>query len=1323
MPQPDRFIASCKSWGDFYERTKELSAGGEKGAVFERLTQLYLQTAPEYRTTLQHVWLLREVPPDIRKQLNLPGPDEGIDLLARTRRGEYWAIQSKFRSQRDIPLNRRELGTFTSLAFNTCNDIALAVVAHTSTKPVSKHHLMRKTVEIGLDRWQSLDHETWGLIVGALRGQSVRLEARSPKPHQCAAISAAKKHFIDDGAARGRLIMPCGTGKSLTAYWIAEALTAKTILVAVPSLALVRQSLADWTREFLTHNVVPDWLCVCSDESVGNLERDEFVGEVYDLGLPTHTDVNEIAALLRARSNGPKIVFTTYQSSDRLAAAARKAGIKFDLAILDEAHKTVGVPSKKFATLLRDKKITIRRRIFMTATERVFRGDRNDVLSMDSEKDYGKRFFQLSFKEAIKQGIITDYKILTMTVSDGHIRRLIDENRILNLNSRDLDEAEAQSVAAGIALKRIYKDHAVKHAISFHRSILAADRFREQQDALNRLRDIGPKTINLHISSKKTAGQRSDLMREFTGYSRALMTNARCLTEGVDVPAIDCVMFADPKQSRIDIVQAAGRALRRYEGKEHGYIVVPLVVPEKMDFEKFAETTAFKQVAQTITALSTQDERIADEFRAIEQGRISSGKIVEIEGDIPVGMKIKLGDFAEAISTRIWESVGHANWRNFEDARAFVRDLGLKSGEEWTEYCSSSKKPPDIPASPDSVYLNKGWLSMGDWLGTGSVAHRLRQYRSFNKARAFVNGLGLKSADEWRNYCKSVKKPADIPANPHNTYAEAGWTGWGDWLGTGFVSLGLRQYRSFRKARAFVRSLGLKSQTEWSDYRKSAQKPADIPSNPHSIYLKTGWAGYGDWLGTGSIATHLRQYRSFKKARAFVNGLNLKSRTEWSEYCSSGKKPADIPADPNSVYADAGWAGMGDWLGTGAVAAHLRQYRHFKKARAFVRGLGFKSQAEWYVYSRSGKKPADIPAYPSQTYANSGWAGMGDWLGTGRRYGNGSWRPFGKARTFVRGLGFKSQAEWRNYCKSGKKPADIPVNPDQTYANDGWSSWGDWLGTGTVAPRLRQYRSFNEARTFVRGLGLKSSTEWFDYRKSEKKPDDIPSNPNVTYADTGWSGMGDWLGTGRRHGGWRPFGNARTFVRGLGLKSEYEWRNYCKSGKKPADIPGDPYRTYAKTGWAGLGDWLGTGTVATRSRQYRRFKKARTFVRGLGLKSTDEWSGYCKSVKKPADIPASPSQTYANSGWVGMGDWLGTGRRYGNGSWRPFKKARSFVRSLGLKSRTEWDAYKSKKPADIPTNPYRVYAKDGWSSWGDWLGYATQHSGTRAQADGVGITR
>jgi hypothetical protein len=594
---------------------------------------------------------------------------------------------------------------------------------------------------------------------------------------------------------------------------------------------------------------------------------------------------------------------------------------------------------------------------------------------MDSEKDYGPRFFQLSFKEAIKQRIITDYKILTMTVSDRHIRRLIDENRILNLNSRNLDEAEAQSVAAGIALQRICKKHNVKHAISFHKSILAADRFREQQDALNRVRTIGPTTTNLHISSKKTAGERSDLLGEFVGHKRALMTNARCLTEGVDIPAIDCVLFADPKQSRIDIVQAAGRALRRYRGKEYGYIVVPLIVPAKMDFEEFAETTAFREVAQTITALSTQDERIADEFRAIERGRISSGKIVEIEGDVPVGMKMKLGDFAEAISTRVWESVGRANWRKFEDAHTFVRGLRFKSGSEWREYCQSDEKPVDIPASAEVVYENDGWAEMDDWLGTARVPPG--QFQPFNKARTFARGLGLESVDQWNEYCRSGKKPAGIPNAPQSVYANDGWLGMNDWLGTGKMPPG--QFRSFKQARRFARGLKLKSGKEWKAYCASGKRPADIPTDPRGVYANDGWIGMGDWLGTGKIPPG--QFRSFKQSRTYVRGLKFKSRGEWQAYCKSGKKPADIPHAPQSAYANDGWAGMGDWLGTGTVATNLRQYRSFKRARAFVRSLGLKSETQWRDYCKSGRKAADIPAKPARTYAEAGWAGYGDWLG------------------------------------------------------------------------------------------------------------------------------------------------------------------------------------------------------------------------------------------------------------------------------------------------------------------------------------------------------
>jgi hypothetical protein len=247
-----------------------------------------------------------------------------------------------------------------------------------------------------------------------------------------------------------------------------------------------------------------------------------------------------------------------------------------------------------------------------------------------------------------------------------------------------------------------------------------------------------------------------------------------------------------------------------------------------------------------------------------------------------------------------------------------------------------------------------------------------------------VRGLDLKSGTEWKEYCRSGRKPADIPAKRDNGYAKDGWAGMGDWLGTGAIAARFRQYRSFKQARAFVRDLKLKSHVEWSRYCKLRKKPGDIPANPRGVYLNDGWSGWGDWLGTGNIATFLRHHRSFKQARAFVRGLGLKSTAEWNEYCKSGKKPADIPANPRGVYLNDGWSDWGDWLGTGTIAPRLRQYRPFKKARAFVHGLDLKSTAEWNEYCKSGKRPGDIPANPSQTYANSGWVGYSDWLGNGR---------------------------------------------------------------------------------------------------------------------------------------------------------------------------------------------------------------------------------------------------------------------------------------------------------------------------------------------------
>src|SRR5262249_25980265 len=609
-------------------------------------------------------------------------------------------------------------------------------------------------------------------------------------------------------------------------FWIAEAIKARIIVVAVPSLGLIRQSVADWTREFLAKGEVPSWICVCSDESVGNLERDEFVGETYDTGLPTYTKPKEIAALLR-KPGKIKIVFTTYQSGAQLAAAAKLAGIEFDLIICDEAHRTVGARSKSFAALLHDRTLKARYRLFMTATERKVHGDA-DVFSMDdNEEDYGARFFNMTFKEAINLGIISDYRILTIAVSDQEVNDLIAHNRLLNLH-KDLDEAAARAVATGIALKQVYKKYDVKHAISSHASIRAADRFREQQDVLNSLQ---PTAKNFHISSHKSAGERKLLLDEFKAAPRALMTNARCLTEGIDVPAIDCVMFADPKQSTTDVVQASGRAMRNAKGKKCGYIVLPIVVPEGKEFDEFAETTAFRTVVRIITALSVHDTRIVDELRAMHYGHVPSGKIIKIEGNVPVGMHMSLDRFAEAISLKMSENVARVNWLPLEKARAFVRSLGLKSVKDWHAYCRSEQKPDDIPAGPYAVYANSGWISWVDWLGDGQ---RKGGWRNFEEARAFVQDLGLKSTTGWSEYCRSGQKPDDIPAYPRSVYAESGWNGIGDWLGTGNRNRG--NWRNFNEARAFVRNLGFKSGKDWHSYCRSGERPNDIPANPHVVY-------------------------------------------------------------------------------------------------------------------------------------------------------------------------------------------------------------------------------------------------------------------------------------------------------------------------------------------------------------------------------------------------------------------------------------------------------------------------------------------------------
>ena len=198
----------------------------------------------------------------------------------------------------------------------------------------------------------------------------------------------------------------------------------------------------------------------------------------------------------------------------------------------------------------------------------------------------------------------------------------------------------------------------------------------------------------------------------------------------------------------------------------------------------------------------------------------------------------------------------HKNhFETFKKAKKFARSLNLDNRRSWLQYSMSGKKPTNIPATPYLIYKNKGWISWGDWLGTGEIASKNREFLPFKKALKFVRSLDLNNFVEWRQFCTSEKMPIDVPSNPNKLYKDKGWISWGHWLGTKNISPQKRTFKPFKRARIFARSLKLHSQSAWKLYSKSGSRPEDIPAAPHKVYLDKGWISWGDWLGTGNIAT------------------------------------------------------------------------------------------------------------------------------------------------------------------------------------------------------------------------------------------------------------------------------------------------------------------------------------------------------------------------------------------------------------------------------------------------------------------------------------
>lgn len=1243
-----------KNWQDLKCHFIDTLEKKQKGNAFELLAKYFLLIEPIYQTKLKSVWLLHEVPDDVKSYLNLPENDEGIDLVAQTKEAEYWAIQCKYKTDEDSSIIREDITTFIDISNTICKNISHKLICTTASRQSCKFDkFYDDTISFLLaDTWNSLGEDFFVKLYAYCNNQKVALEPFLPRVHQQRAIENAYTHFIKENNSHGKLIMACGSGKSLTAYWIAHMLNAKKILIAVPSLALIKQTLEIWTRESIANNIEINWLAVCSDDTVSESESDTFAPTTKDLGVDVSTDIDYISKWLNNKTHhGTTIIFTTYHSAKVIAKASQNAHFSYDLGVMDEAHKTVGLKNSPFSHLLFDENISIQKRLFMTATERRFRGSSDEIASMDDVELYGEDFEVLTFREALESNppILCDYKIVSMLVTKKEIEALIENNNYIKLpNETYTKEVEAEMLASIVVLHKAIKKYNIKHTISFHSSIERAKFFKAQEEVFRKSFREYTNLESYHVSGDTPTAKRKKVINKFANSHSALITNARCLTEGVDVPNIDCVLFADPKNSTVDIVQAVGRALRLSEGKEFGYVLVPVLVDDENINIEDIKNKSFQSIITILRALASSDDRIIDYFETIDNNKLTHGNGL-INFDIPQGLNIDIQEFSDTIQLSIISKIRSLKWRPFEEAREFARGLNLQNTDEWQRYCRNElthlePKPQDIPSSPYAVYQFHGWNGMRDWLGT---THDMK-YFPFEEAKEFVQSLNLKSANEWRKYCKSSSKPSDIPDNPEYIYKDNGWKGWKDWLTPNFLD--------YEEAKKIVRDLNLATQKEWNEYCQSnnIEETLNIPSKPQNIYKDNGWKGWKNWL------SYSRQdkYLSCEEASQYVQNLGIDSRDKWRKF-SKEKRPKNIPALPNEIYKNHGWIDWPHFFGTANSS--------YEEAKKFVYKLNLTTPKEWIEYcqnkySELPKKPKNIPAQPTIAYVNE-WVDWEDWLG------NAKYLPFEEARKFVRSLGLEGQIEWRLYCKGQlegyePKPSDIPSTPHSSYKNDGWIDYGDWLGTGRKRRGVKANKEndiwlpYEEARAFIHSLNLRDEKEWRSYVKNElshlpQKPSNIPNSPYFVYKNSGWRGINDWLGNSikTKVKNALPFEEARAFVRSLGLKNTHEWNVYKRGELEdyeliPENIPKSPHKVYKNDGWIGMNDWLGTESTKGKSANILPYDEAKKFVHALDLKKYDEWKDYCKGKMrhlppKPSNIPATPWNVYKEKGYISLADWLG----------------------------------------------------------------------------------
>lgn len=676
------FYSGLNSFEELENRIAALDDDKLKGDSFEVFAEAYLAT--ERKHDAAKVWPLNAVPLEVLQKLGLSEKDYGVDGVFQTLLGHHNAYQVKFRSGR-YPLTWRELSTFIGLAdspqihsrvlITNCDELSTVLNERQGFFCIRGSDLDR------------LETEDFRAIEAWLAESVFELPKKTPLLHQTEALSALVPALQDQD--RVSAIMACGTGKTLVALWAAERLQVSRILVLLPSLALLRQTLHEWLRE--TRWVALAYLCVCSDPTVKE-GTDALTTQQSDLDFEVSTDVNNVRLFLDTPFVGTKVVFSTYQSA-RVVGQAMKPDEFFDLGVFDEAHKTAGREGRNYGFALDNANLPIRKRLFVTATPRHYNPHQRDqedeaqvVFSMDNPEVYGLQAHKLTFGEAARRDIICNYKVIISVITSEMVtNELLSQEEVI-VNG---DAVRARQVANQIALRDAIEKYGVRKIFTFHKTVKSAASFVD--DGSEGIRTHLPDFKSYHVNGDMPTARRERVMRQFREATYAVMSNARCLTEGVDVPAVDMVAFLSPRRSRVDIVQATGRAMRRSPGKTVGYVLLPLYVELAAgeSVEDAVSRADFDEVWDVLQSLQEQDDVLAELIRNLGeqkgQGKGFDDRAFSDRIDFG-GTHLSLENLRTAVTTRCLENL-YSSWDTWlGKLKAFKERFGhCNVGQGWEE--------------------------------------------------------------------------------------------------------------------------------------------------------------------------------------------------------------------------------------------------------------------------------------------------------------------------------------------------------------------------------------------------------------------------------------------------------------------------------------------------------------------------------------------------------------------------------------------------------------------------------------------------------------